>query len=108
MENILLDLLKNNNFINQLRQNMVFDETSYQDLLNILEKLKIHLKNKDVIKKELAAYLYEIPKIVFIWHQNLSNDLNYKNKIIINQLEDAWVELDALIGEDILWRTEST
>ena len=108
MKDSLFDLIKNNNFINNLRQNLIFDEDSYQELLNILEKLKIELENQEFIKKELAAYLYEIPKLVLIWHQRLKDDKNHKNKPIVDQLENAWLELDTLIGEQILWWSEST
>lgn len=101
--NNLITKLEKNNFINILRQNLIFDKQEYDDLLKILNEIKLNLKNKLVIDKKLAAYLYEIPKMTLVWFNNLSCDPNYKNKPIINQLEDAWIELDALIAEEILW-----
>ena len=72
-------------------------------LIRILNKIKLNLRSKPVIDKKLAAYLYEIPKMTLIWLNNFNNDPNYKDNPIINQLEDAWIELDTLIGEEILW-----
>lgn len=102
MNNLIINLEKNN-FINILRQDLIFDKNEYNELLKILNNIKLNLRNKPIIDKKLAAYLYEIPKMTLIWFNNLSNDPNYEDKPIINQLEDAWIELDAFIGEEILW-----
>lgn len=102
MNKLIIELEKNN-FINIIRQDLIFDEDEYIELLRILNKIKLNLKSKPVIDKKLAAYLYEIPKMTLIWLNNFNNDPNYKDNPIINQLEDAWIELDTLIGEEILW-----
>lgn len=102
MNKLIIELEKNN-FINIIRQDLIFDEDEYIELLRILNKIKLNLRNKPVIDKKLAAYLYEIPKMTLIWLNNFNNDPNYKDNPIINQLEDAWIELDTLIGEEILW-----
>lgn len=102
MNKLIIELEKNN-FINIIRQDLIFDEDEYIELLRILNKIKLNLRNKPVIDKKLAAYLYEIPKMTLIWLNNFNNDPNYKDNLIINQLEDAWIELDTLIGEEILW-----
>jgi hypothetical protein len=102
MNKLIIELEKNN-FINIIRQDLIFDEDEYIELLRILNKIKLNLRSKPVIDKKLAAYLYEIPKMTLIWLNNFNNDPNYKDNPIINQLEDAWIELDTLIGEEILW-----
>ena len=45
---------------------------------------------------------YEIPKLTHIWYLNLKDDPNKNESSIVSQLEDAWIELDSLIGEEIL------
>ena len=102
MNKLIIELEKNN-FINIIRQDLIFDEDEYIELLRILNKIKLNLRSKPVIDKKLAAYLYEIPKMTLIWLNNFNNDPNYKDNPIINQLEDAWIELDTLIREEILW-----
>ena len=102
MNKLIIELEKNN-FINIIRQDLIFDEDEYIELLRILNKIKLNLRSKPVIDKKLAAYLYEIPKMTLIWLNNFNNDPNYKDNPIINQLEDACIELDTLIGEEILW-----
>ena len=77
-----------------------FDVKEYQELLKILNEIKHYTHNHNLIEKRLASYLYEIPKLTYIWYLNLKDDPNKSS--IVSQLEDAWIELDAIIGEEIL------
>jgi len=74
---------------------MYFDEKEFHDLVKALNDLAVELKKIDCIDKELALYLYSIPQIVR--NAFLSFDGKEDNAGIANKLEDAWIELDALI-----------
>ena len=96
----LLEKLENNSFIDKVRINLEFDVKDYQELLIILNEIKHYTHNHNLIEKRLASYLYEIPKLTYIWYLNLKDDPNKSS--IVSQLEDAWIELDSIIGEEIL------
>lgn len=98
----LLNRLENNRFIYDVRLNLTFNAAAYGELIALLQEIKLRTRHKKEINKRLASSLYEIPKLVWIWHLNLKNDPNRQNKEIVQELEDAWFELDALIGEQIL------
>lgn len=72
-----------------------------QELLKILNEISIILIIIIQLKR-LASYLYEIPKLTHIWYLNLKDDPNKNKSSIVSQLEDAWIELDSIIGEEIL------
>ena len=52
--------------------------------------------------KKTSVLLYEIPKLTHIWYLNLKDDQNKNKSSIVSQLEEAWIELDSIIGEEIL------
>ena len=45
----------------------------------------------------------EIPKLTHIWYLNLKDDQNKNASSIVNQLEEAWIELDSIIGKRNSW-----
>ena len=98
----LLNRLENNCFIYDVRLNLTFNAAAYGELIALLQEIKLRTRHKKEINKRLASSLYEIPKLVWIWHLNLKNDPNRQDKEIVQELEDAWFELDALICEQIL------
>ena len=100
--NELLEKLENNSFIDKVRMNLEFDVKDYQELLKILNEIKHYTHNHNLIEKRLASILYEIPKLTHIWYLNLKDDPNKNESSIVNQLEEAWIELDSIIGEEIL------
>ncbi|EOI2495179.1 MULTISPECIES: hypothetical protein [Enterobacter] len=51
-----------NDFVNNVRIHMVFNDEQYNDLVSSLEELANLLKNNEPIDKELALYLYTIPQ----------------------------------------------
>lgn len=97
--------LEQNRFIDDLRQSLVFNESEYLSLISILNAIKNELKDKDYIEKAVVAYLYEIPKMVYIWLYNLKEDKRFHDSDIIEKLENAWIELDAIISDEIFWVT---
>lgn len=87
--------LIDNNFVNIVRVNMVFNDEQYNELVSSLEVLANLLKSNQFIDKELALYLYTIPQMIrnaYASFENVENkpDLAFK-------LEDAWIELDSLV-----------
>lgn len=96
----LLEKLENNSFIDKVRIDLEFDVKDYQELLEILNEIKHYTHKHTLIEKRLASYLYEIPKLTHIWYLNLKDDPNKSS--IVSQLEEAWIELDSIIGEEIL------
>jgi hypothetical protein len=87
--------LIDNNFVNIVRANMVFNDEQYNELVSSLEVLANLLKSNQFIDKELALYLYTIPQMIRNAYASFENveskpDLAFK-------LEDAWIELDSLV-----------
>ena len=100
--NDLINRLENNRFIDDVRQSLTFNAAEYAALIALLQEIETRTRRRKTIDKRLASSLYEIPKLVWIWHLNLKHDPNHQDRSIVTELEDAWFELDALIGERIL------
>lgn len=93
--------LAKNTFIDEIRQNLYFHQQEYENLIKILKNIAIHCKGVQKLNKNMAFYLYEIPKMVFVWKENLKAEKCDCSEFI-DKLEDAWLELDAIIVEEIL------
>lgn len=93
--------LMQNTFADEIRQNLYFHRQEYENLIEILKNIAIHCKGVQQLNKNLVLYLYEIPKMAFVWKENLKTDKQDFDELI-NKLEDAWLELDAIIAEEIL------
>ncbi|WJM81156.1 hypothetical protein [Pectobacterium brasiliense] len=94
LEEIKEKIIKNS-FVDEIRTNMAFNEDAYVGLISSLGKLSNELKNNDFIDKELALYLYTIPQM--IRNAYVSFDGKENKPEIAFRLEDAWIELDALV-----------
>lgn len=84
-----------NGFVDDVRINMVFNEAEYAKLVSCLTELSLALKDSKVIDKELALYLYTIPQMIQNAYLSFSKE-NEKPEIAM-KLEDAWIDLDALV-----------
>jgi len=84
-------------FIDVLRQEMRFDEDEYARLVVHLEGLAQVMKTRGSLDKELALHLYLIPQMTR--NAFLSYPDRTRDSAIASQLEDAWVDLDALVIE---------
>ena len=84
-----------NDFVNNVRINMVFNDEQYNDLVFCLDELANLLKNNESIDKELALYLYIIPQMIRNAHASFERVENKPD--LVFKLEDAWVELDSLV-----------
>ncbi|HRD63351.1 MAG TPA: hypothetical protein PLZ93_16960 [Nocardioides sp.] len=84
-------------FIDVLRQEMRFDEDEYARLVVHLEGLAQVMKTRGSLDKELALHLYLIPQMTR--NAFLSYTDRTRDSAIASQLEDAWVDLDALVIE---------
>lgn len=84
-----------NNFVNDVRINMIFNKNEYNELISGLEDLSNYMKNKTIIEKELALYLYTIPQMIRNAYDSFDKRKN-KPELAL-KLEDAWIELDALV-----------
>lgn len=103
-ENILEQLekeLMQNTFADEIRQNLYFHRQEYENLIEILKNIAIHCKGVQQLNKNMVLYLYEIPKMMFVWKENLKAEKHDFSELI-DKLEDAWLELDAIIVEEIL------
>lgn len=85
----------NNNFVNKIRINMDFNNDEYNELISSLESLAICMRNERVIDKDLALYLYTIPQMIRNAYAGF--DSWEKKPELALRLEDAWIELDALV-----------
>lgn len=74
---------------------MVFDEDAFYNLCNDLKLLAKELKGSKVIDRELMLSLYSIPLVVRNMFLSFSNTEPLPEIAI--KLEDAWVDLDALV-----------
>lgn len=97
----LLICLSNNRFIDDIRLNLSFNQAQYDELIWILHNVAIHVKDEKRLDKKLCAYLYEVPKMIMIWKERLKLETSPK-VALIDKLEDAYFEIDALILEEIL------
>ena len=84
-----------NGFVNNVRNNLAFNDEQYNDLVSSLEGLANLLKNNDSIDKELALYLYTIPQMIRNAYASFEKVENKPD--LVFKLEDAWVELDSLV-----------
>ncbi|AOR62953.1 hypothetical protein [Pectobacterium wasabiae] len=94
LEEIKEKIIKNS-FVDEIRTNMAFNEDAYMGLISSLGELSNILKGSDFVDKELALYLYTIPQM--IRNAYVSFDGKENNPEIEFRLEDAWIELDALV-----------
>ncbi|EPS2710266.1 hypothetical protein ACTEV4_004233 [Cronobacter turicensis] len=76
---------------------MVFNEIEYNNLVPALNALSILMKKEKTIDKELALYLYSIPKMIRYAYDSFNGEID-KNELAL-KLEEAWIELDALVIE---------
>ena len=84
-----------NEFLNEVRKRMFFNETAYNDLVSTLNELSVIMEGEQKIDKELALYLYSIPQMIRYAYDSFDK-VNDKNEMAM-KLEDAWIELDALV-----------
>ncbi|WMU74048.1 hypothetical protein OQ483_06425 [Enterobacter bugandensis] len=84
-----------NDFVNNIRIHMVFDDEQYNDLVSSLGELAKILKNNDLIDKELALYLYTMPQMIRNAYASFDKVENKPD--LAFKLEDAWIELDSLV-----------
>ncbi|MGE7943587.1 hypothetical protein ACQKNB_16025 [Lysinibacillus xylanilyticus] len=80
---------------------MEIDEAAYQELIDILTNLSDELKSQKVIDKELALTLYSVPQInrnVYLTYE----EHNGKATEFGNELEDIWIDLDAMVLECLI------
>ncbi|EPU3868061.1 hypothetical protein ACVWVN_004194 [Cronobacter turicensis] len=76
---------------------MVFNEIEYNNLVSALNVLSILMKKEKTIDKELALYLYSIPQMIRYAYDSFNGEID-KNELAL-KLEEAWIELDALVIE---------
>lgn len=96
----MVDLKKeilNNKFIDLVRIDMHFNESDYENLCSLLKRFCVEHGKDKVIDKELGLSLYSMPTIVR--NMYLSFDEASGEDPFPRKLEDAWLELDALVTE---------
>ena len=81
--NDLINCLENNRFIDDVRQNLTFNATEYAALIALLQEIETRTRHQKTIDKRLASSLYEITKLVWIWHLNLKHDPNHQDRSIV-------------------------
>lgn len=91
--NSIKDQIMANKFVDEIIICMSFNKVEYKKLVNSLSQLARYMKFNESIDKELALYLYTIPQAI----RNVYLKIVDIDIPIILQLEDAWVELDALV-----------
>lgn len=74
---------------------MVFNGIQYNNFISALNELSILMKKE--IDKELALYLYSIPQMIRYAYDSFNGEID-KNELAL-KLEEAWIELDALVIE---------
>lgn len=83
-----------NTFVFNVRTRMWFDEHEYQALLSNLTVLSQQLRTMTTLDKELALCLYTLPQSI----RNIFESFTQQPlPDIALRLEDAWLELDALV-----------
>lgn len=85
-----------NTFVDRVLSEMYFDDVAYKDLTEALTELAATLRGATALEREIALVLYSIPLMTRNAFLSLSEHTG-KTPPIAAQLEDAWVELDALV-----------
>lgn len=94
------DKILANQFIDKVRVEMVIDDESYEELVELLKLLSKEWKDKSVIDKELALVLYSIPQMIRNSYLSFEDgSSNSEKPEIAQKLEDIWIDLDALVIE---------
>ncbi|EKY3200907.1 hypothetical protein RBA29_004059 [Cronobacter turicensis] len=96
MEKVIRKLFSNK-FIDEVKMKMVFNGIEYNNLILALNELSILMKKEKTIDKELALYLYSIPQMIRYAYDSFNGEID-KNELAL-KLEEAWIELDALVIE---------
>ncbi|EKM0529519.1 hypothetical protein R2215_003505 [Cronobacter turicensis] len=96
MEEVIRQFFSNK-FIDEVKMKMVFNEIEYNNLVSALNALSILMKKEKTIDKELALYLYSIPQMIRYAYDSFNGEID-KNELAL-KLEEAWIELDALVIE---------
>ncbi|ELY4609804.1 hypothetical protein SMZ84_004178 [Cronobacter turicensis] len=96
MEGVIRQLFSNK-FIDEVKMKMVFNEIEYNNLVSALNELSILMEKEKTINKELALYLYSIPQMIRYAYDSFNGEID-KNELAL-KLEEAWIELDALVIE---------
>lgn len=94
MEEVIRQLFSNK-FIDEVKMKMVFNGIEYNNLISALNELSILMKKEKTIDKELALYLYSIPQMIRYAYDSFNGEID-KNGLAL-KLEEAWIELDALV-----------
>jgi len=94
LEEIKEEVIKNS-FVDEIKTNMVFNEDAYIGLVSSLGKLSNELKDNDFIDKEFSLYLNTIPQMIRNAYVSFDGIKNKPENAF--KLEDAWIELDALV-----------
>ena len=83
-----------NSFVDEVRMHMTFNNVQYNELRKDLTDLALSLKGSHVVDRELMLVLFAMPTMI----RNAFESVREQDTEIAGQLEDAWVELDALIA----------
>lgn len=90
--------LMTNPFADRIRTELIFDEEAYRELTEILGRLATELKGEPALDRDLALALYVLPLVVRNVFLSFSDHPSPPRRLV-DQLETAWVDLDALVTE---------
>jgi hypothetical protein len=85
-------------FAHAVRMNREYEDEQMGRLTRLLSELAAQLRNEDVIDKDLALYLYDLPQIVRNMFLSYDGPPGTRTEQF-DRLEDAWVDLDALVTD---------
>lgn len=85
-------------FATNVRLTLVYEDAELDRLRRLLSELAGILRHETVIDKDLVGYLYFLPQIVRNMFLSYDGPLTGRPELF-DRLEDAWVELDALVGD---------
>lgn len=83
-------------FGNNVRLTLAYEDVEFDRLRRVLTELFDVLRHDTVIDKDLAGYLYSLPQIIRNMLLSYHGPLAERPELF-DRLEDAWVELDALV-----------
>lgn len=85
-----------NDFVDRVRGEWTFDTAAYEELVESLRRLAERLASQRTIDRDLALTLYVIPQMVRNAHLQAA-ELGAEQSAMAERLEEAWIELDALV-----------
>ncbi|MCG8593779.1 MAG: hypothetical protein MI785_05315 [Kiloniellales bacterium] len=100
LEDAIEERLLKNEFVIKLRMELTVDKKMFQELCCILKELAVYWKEKHMIRKDVAEYLYGLAHVTRdIAERFRENDPDFYSEVFEMSIEIDALVLDALYSQ---------